>query len=170
MPLLADPEKKATEITCDGEMSFDAKEGIVVFEKNVKIVDEQFTLTADKLTAWVKKPLKKSAEDQKKDDPAAGLERVVAEGSVIISQERPDEKTGKPVLYSGTAAKAEYDTATGDLTLSGWPQISQGQNVQKASQENTVMMMNREGRLRTKGPSMTVIQTDAQQPHLKKKP
>jgi len=162
LPLFAEPEKKATEITCEGEMFFDAKEGVVVFEKNVKIVDDQFTLTTDKLTAYIKK----IALDGEENDPSAGLDRVVAEGNVLISQERVDEKTGEKTLYTGKAEKAEYVAATDEVTLFGWPQITQGEKILKATREDTVMIMERSGKFRSKGP--IAIQTDTQS--IKKKP
>lgn len=163
-------EKAATEITCSGETTFDGKAGIVVFVEGVKVKDPQFELTADKLTAYLKKSAKEPAApsptpaDAKSDDaksPASGLERAVAEGNVIISQDKVDEKTGEVTRYVGKGAKADYNALTGDMTLSGWPQIQQGFNNQVATEEGTVMIMNKDGHLRTKGPSMTVIKTDS---------
>ena len=187
-------EKKATEITCDGETLFDGKAATAVFIKNVKIVDPQFTLTADKLTAYLKKPSKAPAvpvipgagtptpeptaptatatpapkPQGKADGGASGLEKAVAEGHVVIIQERTDDK-GEVVRYIGRAAKAEYVSDKGEMTLSGWPQIQQGFNNQVATEESTVMIMDRDGHLHTKGSSMTVIKSDSK-PDLSKKP
>ena len=178
--------KQATEITCTGETSFDAKAGMAVFVKEVRVKDPQFTLSAEKLTAYLKKPDKETAgeaaqsgtsaatpaptpkpeakadgkADAKSDSPASGLERAIAEGHVLITQDRLDEKTGETTHYTGKGAKAEYNALSGEMTLSGWPQIQQGLNAQVATEEGTVMVMDRDGHLHTKGPSMTVIKAE----------
>ena len=165
-------EKKATEITCTGETTFDAKVGMAVFIKEVKVNDPQFSLTADKLTAYLKKAAKEAlksgtstptptpAASPDAASPASGLERAVAEGNVVITQDKVDEKTGEVTHYIGKGAKADYNAVSGEMTLSGWPQIQQGFNNQVATDEGTVMVMDKEGHLRTKGPSMTVIKSE----------
>jgi len=172
-------EKKATEITCTGETTFDAKEGIAVFIKDVKVNDPQFSLTSDKLTAYLKKTVKEPAKGEatapsptpaasptptpKPDadsSPASGLERAVAEGNVVIIQDKIDEKTGDVVHYVGKGAKADYHAVTGEMTLSGWPQIQQGLNNQVATEETTVMIMDKDGHLTTKGPSKTIMESE----------
>jgi lipopolysaccharide export system protein LptA len=85
----------------------------------------------------------------------------VAEGNVIITQDKVDEKTGEITHYIGKGAKADYNAITGEMTLTGWPQIQQGLNNQVATEEGTVMIMNKDGHLRTVGRSKTVIQADA---------
>ena len=170
-------EKKATEITCTGETTFDAKAGVAVFIKEVKVNDPQFALTADKLTGYLKKSAKESAgkatptpdpapsptpaaAKPNTAGPASGLDRAVAEGHVVITQDKVDEKTGETTHYVGKGARAEYDAATGNMTLTGWPQIQQGLNNQVATEEGTVMTMDKDGHLTTKGPSMTVIKSE----------
>lgn len=172
----ADEERKATEITSTGETTFDAKAGMATFVKDVKVTDPQFGLTSDKLTVYLKKtgkdPLKGAAapaatatpkpegKPEGKADAASGLDRAIAEGHVIITQDKVDEKTGEVTHYVGKANKADYNAVSGEMTLSGWPQIQQGLNNQVATEEGTVMIMDRDGHLRTKGPSATVIKSD----------
>ena len=156
-------EKKATEITCTGETTFDAKAGMAVFIKEVKVNDPQFALSADKLTAYLKKAAKEAVKDgtpAPSPTPASGLERAVAEGNVVITQDKVDEKTGEVTHYIGKGAKADYNAVTSEMTLSGWPQIQQGLNNQVATEEGTIMIMNKDGHLTTKGPSMTVIKSE----------
>ena len=168
-------EKKATEITCTGETSFDAKAGMAIFIKEVKVNDPQFALTADKLTAYLKKSPKEAksgtsptpnpsptpaAKADETKSPASGLDRAVAEGNVVITQDKLDEKTGEVTHYIGKGTKADYNATSGEMTLSGWPQIQQGLNNQVATEEGTLRIMDKDGHLRTKGPSMTVIKSE----------
>lgn len=178
-------EKKPTEITASKETTFDEKSRVAVFLGDVTVNDPQFKLTCEKLTAYLKKatpqpdkgnpgdgakpvanpspsPEKASEKPGKEnggDDAAmgGGLERAVAEGDVIIVQEKTDDK-GEVTRYVGKAAKADYNATTGDVTLTGWPQIQQGpNNNQVATDEGTVMILNRSGHLKTIGPSKTEI-------------
>lgn len=182
-PAAAAAEKKTTEITCSGETVFDVKAGKAMFIKEVKIADPQFNLVADKLTVYLKKTAKAeppsgdarpgapaAPEPSPAENPAAplsgtggpsGLERAVAEGNVVISQDKIDEKTGEITHYIGKGQKADYNALSGEMTLSGWPQIQQGLNNQVATEEGTVMIMNKDGHLRTVGRSKTVIQADS---------
>ena len=168
-------EKKATEITSIGETTFDAKGGMAIFIKDVKVNDPQFSLTADKLTVYLKKEKKQPVASGTSEpvtpptpagkldalaSPASGLERAVAEGNVIITQDKVDEKTGDVTRYVGKGAKADYNAVTGEMVLSGWPQIQQGLNNQVATEEGTVMIMDKDGHFRTKGPSKVVIESD----------
>jgi len=152
-----DDAKPATEITCTGEASFDAQTNTAVFLKDVKVTDQQFTLIANKLTVHFKK-IEKEAESTKPS--VGGMECVVAEGHVVITQEKVDEKTGEKTRYVGRAAKAVYDAEKGTITLSGWPQIQQGLNTQVATAEETIMVLDRAGRMHTKGPSQTMIKSE----------
>ena len=101
----------------------------------------------------------KNAEPGKGAEPATGggLDRAVAEGHVVIVQDHRDETSGAITHYVGKGERADYEAATGELRLSGWPQIQQGVNNQVATAERTIMIMTREGRLKTIGPSKSVI-------------
>jgi len=175
--------KGPTEITSTKGVSFDEKNRVGVFTGDVRVKDPQFNLTSDKLTVYLKKEKAASSPADKaaaaatqvaksgtsapatKAKPAAqdpslggGLERAVAEGHVIITQDKPAEDGGEPKHYVGKANKADYDSTTGDIILTGWPQIQQGINTQAATEEGTVMVLNRDGRLKTTGGAHTIIQ------------
>jgi len=179
-------ERKPTEITASKETTFDEKARVAVFTGDVTVIDEQFDLKCEKLTAYLKKAGPESGKGSEKDsgkssdktaekpeaaankekkdpDAGGGLERVVAEGNVVITQEKV-ATNGEVTRYVGKAARAEYNAATGDVTLTGWPQIQQGINNQVATEEGTVMILNRSGRLKTIGPSKTVIKESAEPP------
>lgn len=172
-PTAIPAKKEPIEITAQTETTFDETARVAVFLGSVTVKDPQFNLTCDKLTAYLKKisevkapaspsatPVSAPATSGKpgdKTDPAGGLDRAVAEGQVVITQDKVDESTHEVTHYVGKGAKAIYDSGTGDMTLSGWPQIQQGINNQVATAEGTIMIMNRAGRLRTVGPSKSVI-------------
>lgn len=166
--------KGPTVITCTKQTTFDEKTRTAVFSGDVKVTGPQFDLTADKLTAFLKKdkepgaptptpePAKKTgtaSADTKSADTASGLEKAVAEGNVIITQEKVDAE-GKVTRYMGKGDKATYDSTSGDMVLTGWPQIQQGMNNQVSTEEGTIMILNRDGRLRTVGGSKTIIQSE----------
>ncbi len=146
-------ERKPTEITASKETSFDEKTRVAVFVGDVTVTDSQFNLTCDRLTAQLRRPDAAAG----KEGEAGGLEKVTAEGHVLIIQEKPDAE-GKVTRYVGKANRAEYNAATGDVKLTGWPQIQQGINNQVATEEGTIMILNRSGNLKTIGGSKTVIQ------------
>ena len=179
-------EKKPTEILCSKETTFDGKTRIAVFVGDVKVTDPQFNLVCQKLTAYLKKeagpekaaaksgtagaisspapsPVAKAEGKPKGDNKseASGLDRAVAEGEVVITQDKMDPNSGEVTHYVGRGAKADYNSATGDMVLTGWPQIQQGLNNQVATEEGTIMIMNREGHLRTQGRSKTILQSDS---------
>ena len=159
------PQAGATEITATHEASFDQQTRQAVFTGNVKVKHPQFTLTAQKLIAVLKKEATHAAKPAESpvhtpDLPGSegGLEKVIAEGEVVIIQDKPTTDGGTPTRYVAKAARAEYDAATGNVTLSGWPQVSQGINMQVATESSTVMILNKDGKMTTSGGSKTLIQ------------
>lgn len=171
----ADAQQKGpTEITSTKEATFDNKTRQAIFTGDVRVKDPEFTITCGKLTAFLHdttagkaaspapnttaSPAASPARANGGGSKGGGLERAVAEGKVIIIQDKPGENGGPPKRYVGKAERAEYDAATGDVKLTGWPQIQQGINTQIATEASTVMIMNRDGRMKTQGGSKVVIQ------------
>lgn len=166
-------KKGPTEITSTKEATFDNKTRQAVFTGNVHVKDPEFTISCEKLTAFLHDAAAaKPASPAPKATPAAspakpsgnaggtagGLDRAVAEGKVTIIQDKPGENGGPPKRYIGKSERADYDAATGDVKLTGWPQIQQGINTQISTEASTVMILNRDGRMKTQGGSKTVIQ------------
>ncbi len=146
------PKNAKTEITAKGEATFDNATGIATFTTSVFVKDPQFNLYCDKLTVYLNKDRK-------------GIERAEAEGKVVIVQENTNEKN-EIVKSIGRAGKAVFVPSTGDATLTAipglppegnWAQLQQGINNQVATDEKTVMILNRAGRLRTIGPSRVML-------------
>lgn len=160
--------KGPTEIVSTVEASFDQKTRKAIFIGEVQVKDPQFTLRCEKLTAYLKneksapEPKTKPREDgtEVPSPGASGLEKATAEGKVIIVAERPGEKEGETTRYVARSARADFDAKTGDMKLTGWPQVQQGINTHVATEADTVMIINRDGRMQTNGRSKTVIQEE----------
>jgi lipopolysaccharide export system protein LptA len=78
----------------------------------------------------------------------------------VFGQASPSPSPGAtpPVLDTGRARKAHYNAKQDAVTLTGWPQVTQGMNTHIATEEGTRMILYRDGRLQTFGPSRTVIE------------
>ncbi len=89
-----------------------------------------------------------------------GLDRAIAEmtdgGQVLITQDKV-EADGTISRNIGRGRKAVYEASTGDITLTGMPTVQQGINTCISLEEGTVMVLNREGRMRVNGLHKTVI-------------
>jgi lipopolysaccharide export system protein LptA len=167
--------KGQTEITAL-EATFDQKTREAVFIGNVLVKDPEFTVNCDRLTAVLKKqqPQEEAAPKSAlpadpppgvREEPAAepkggGLDHAIAEAAkgneVIITQDK-FEADGTITKNVGKAKKATYDAKTGDIVLTGSPSVQQGINLCIAQSEETVMTLNRNGRMRVEGPHKTVI-------------
>ncbi len=131
------------------------------------MVDSRFSLACEKLTVFFRDTsgLSKPVEDREAREGKAGkeagpgeggLEKAVAEGDVIIFQEKTNER-GEVERSVGRAQKAVYDTKTGNIALSGWPQVEQKQNTIVAMEEGTVILLNQKGTMEVLGHSKSVL-------------
>lgn len=96
----AGKKKRETVITCDGDVQFDYEKNLVVFNKNVKVVNPDVTIDADMITVNLEPETKKVRD-------------IVAEGNVRIAR-------GDNITYSD---KATYVEADKKVVLSGKPRI-----------------------------------------------
>jgi lipopolysaccharide export system protein LptA len=156
--------KGQTEITAN-EASFDQKTREAVFIDKVVVVDPEFNVACDRLTAFMKKPKETGApEDLNAAPKGGGLERAIAEASpgkqVLITQDKI-EADGTITKNIGKSDKANYDALTGDVVLTGSPSVQQGINLCVATDPGTVMTLNRNGRMRVEGPHKTIIKDTA---------
>jgi lipopolysaccharide transport protein LptA len=139
------PKGSKTEITAEQEATFNDKENRAVFLGSVRVEDPSFILSSDRLTVFLNKD-------------RSGIDRAVAEGNVVIVQQTQSRDEEAAV---GRGERAEYVPSTGTVTLSGRPEIQQGINRHLAADDRTRMILNRDGRATTEGPSRTVI-TDSE--------
>ena len=137
------PANAETIITALEKATFDNSTGVAEFIGSVTVKDPQFTLTSDRLKAYLNQERK-------------GLDRVEALGNVVIRQENKDER-GQTVVSTARAGKAIFYPATGDVDLTEWPQVTQGINAHVATEATTRMILNRAGKINTAGSSRTMI-------------
>jgi lipopolysaccharide transport protein LptA len=137
------PKDAKTEITATEMATFDNATSIAEFTGKVVVKDPQFNLFCDRLKVTLHKDRK-------------GMQLVEAFGNVVIVQENTNE-AGEKVRAIGRGGKAVFVPDSGDITLTVWPQVQHGINNQIATEEGTVMVLNRNGRSRTTGGSRTVI-------------
>ncbi|MDD5422443.1 MAG: LptA/OstA family protein [Candidatus Omnitrophica bacterium] len=93
-------KKRKTVITCDGEVQFDYEKNQAYFSKNVKVVNDEGTIDADKITIYMDTSTKK-------------LKEIVADGNVKITR-------GENTTYS---EKATYIDAEKRILLTGRPRL-----------------------------------------------
>lgn len=94
------------------------------------------------------------------ESKGGGLDHAIAEAAkgkeITIFQDKA-EADGSITKNIGHAKKATYDAKTGDIVLTGNPSVQQGINLCVAQSEETVMTLNRNGRMRVEGPHKTTI-------------
>jgi lipopolysaccharide export system protein LptA len=98
----------------------------------------------------------KSADDPK----GGGLDHAIAEadpGNVVIITQDKVESDGSITKNIGKGRKVTYDSATGNIVLTGMPNIQQGINLFVATDESTVMTLNRNGHVTFAGPTKTIL-------------
>ena len=93
-------KKTKTIITCDGEVQFDYEKNQAYFTKNVKVMSEDGSIDADKITVYL-------------DSNTRRMREIIAEGNVKITR-------GENITYSD---KASYDESSKKITLSGKPRL-----------------------------------------------
>ena len=174
-------EKGPTEITAL-EATFDQKNHQAVFIGEVVVKDPEFNVQCDTLTAYLKKAAGDNPQpaspkprvnpaspspgtpapkaERAKESKGGGLERAIAQanqgGRVLVTQEKV-ETDGTVSRSVGRGDKVDYVASTGDITLTGMPEVQQGINTCVATDVSTVITLNREGRMRVVGPHKTVI-------------
>jgi lipopolysaccharide export system protein LptA len=178
-------EKGPTEIVAL-EATFDQKAHVAVFIGEVVVTDPEFNVLCDKLTAYLKHDEDKPADAEASPpgrlrvpatpgpattDPkggsaapapkkASGLEKAIADadpGKIVTVTQDKKQDDGTINHSIGHGKKAVYDSPTGDITLTGKPDVQQGLNTCVATDESTVMVLNRDGHMRVTGPHKTII-------------
>jgi lipopolysaccharide transport protein LptA len=137
------PENARTLIDAQQGAWFDDKKSIMEFYGDVVVHDPQFTLWCDRLQVTL-------------DPKRQGISQAVAIGHVIVEEDTVDDE-GEPISTLGQAGKATYFATTGKVVLSDWPEVSQGDNSQKAASDQTIMVIDKKGNFTTIGKSDTIM-------------
>jgi len=140
-----------------GDAFFDSNKSMGIFSGHVKVADPRFTLQAEKLTVYITK-----GENQ-------GLEKAIADGNVAVVRDRPDPNGGPPTRAVGRADQATYVATTGNVELRGSPRVQEGVNTHIGTSPDTVMVVNQNGQLTTRGPSRTEIRQEPKNDDAEKK-
>jgi lipopolysaccharide export system protein LptA len=167
-PKAAKKPKGQTVIT-SLEATFDQKTREAVFLGNVVVKDPEFDLNCDRLTAYLKKAKEEGdsaaspppeGESLSSAQKGGGLDHAIADANpgnqVIIVQDKL-ESDGTITKNIGKGQRATYDAKTGDIVLSGNPSVQQGINLNSAKTPETIIILNRAGRMRVVGESTTTI-------------
>jgi lipopolysaccharide transport protein LptA len=149
-------EPVTTEIYADNAF-FDSSKNEGIFSGHVKVADPRFTLQAEKLTVYITK-----GENQ-------GLDKAIAEGNVAVVRDRPDPNGGAPTRAVGRSDQATYIATTGNVELRGSPRVQEGVNTHVGTSPDTVMVVNQNGQLTTRGPSRTEIRQEPKNDNGEKK-
>lgn len=183
-----------TEITADSS-DFDEHEHRAIFIREVIVKNPSFNINSEKLTAYLKhqdaavatpdpkpKPAPKgwpkapageapppvAAKTTKTpEDSTGGIEKAIAEGSVIVTQDKL-QADGTTTHSVGHSRKAVYEASTGDITMTGKPTCEQNENTCVALADETVIILNRDGKMRAIGPNQMLIKHMQSDPATKK--
>lgn len=147
-----------TVVTCDGGMYFDSEKGIVVYLKNVRVRDPQFSLDCDKELRVFLRPDEKKAAKKKNDDSGDdkepkfgsnmnvnfnGAKKLTASGNVIV---KGQDKKGKK--YEGRAQNIIYDVQTEEMLMTGgYPSIKDEKNDIRCIDPGGYIRMTSDGKL-----------------------
>lgn len=173
LPPLEDPAAKPREPTVvieADEAVFNLREAVFVYTGHVRARHPQFYIECDELVVEMLReekpdeakdkgktaPGKKSADDAitTADEPRdGGIRKAVATGSTVTIEKRNAEGE----VQMGKCRKAVYDGVTGAITMSNYPQVQRGNILHMATQPDTLMVFEKDGRLRTTGRPRTVI-------------
>jgi lipopolysaccharide export system protein LptA len=173
------PETTETEILATLGATFNSKDRIAVFTGDVRVNDPRFQLSCDKLTVYLNKsassggPLGGDATPAPATPPplasapgaapsptpqsGGGIDHAIAEGHVIIVQQRAATAGGEAKRSVGRGDWGMFDNKSGDMVLKGTPSVEQNENTHVATSPDTVMTMRKDNSLTTVGPSRTVI-------------
>ena len=141
-----DEELKIVKVTCEGGIYFDAKDGHIVYLKDVQIVHPQFTIGAKE---EIKVFLERKSEAREKE--LGGLEsfskvaHVVASGGVTLLRNDP---AGERAPITATAQHAIFNVESADILLKdGTPTIRQGENALQAGKPDLYLRFYENGSL-----------------------
>lgn len=97
-------EKKQTVITAD-RMSYMQDQNVIFFEENVKVTNPDYTMTARKMTVYLKD--KKNKSKNKGNGNGRSIDKVTAVGNVVMINKGVDQN-GKTIDRESRSKEAVY--------------------------------------------------------------
>jgi ferredoxin len=177
-PLAVNPAKKAQPtvvIEADNSV-FDLNEAIFIYTGNVRARHPDFYIECEELEVYMVKEESKKAsgattpkvDPKKSADPDLmkrgpdknPIKKAIARGPMVTIEKRDEQGN----VQQGKCRRLDYDQATGDITLSDYPQVQRGNVLHIATQADTTMVFDKTGKLRTNGRPRTVILSDEPAP------
>ena len=145
-PGRVDGKPQLVVVTSRGGLYFDAREGHIVYLKDVKVQHPQFHIQADdEIKIFLGRKPEASGGDLAGPEAFSDITHVVASGRVRLIREDPD---GKRAAVIATAQHAILDVATANIMLrGGTPAISQGDNSLRGGKPDLYMRFYENGSL-----------------------
>lgn len=119
-------------------------------ELEVHMVKEEASKDGSKLAP---KPAGDPLLSKDKKDSAPPIKKAIARGPMVTIEKRSEEGD----IQQGQCRRLDYDGASGDITLSDYPQVQRGNVLHRATQPDTTMVFDKNGKLHTNGRPRTVI-------------
>lgn len=171
-PLVAPATAKGTPtIIVEADRSdFDLNKAIFIYSGHVRARHPDFYIECEELEVHMiqeemtgKKggptkapPTLTTPKDGKKSDKAPPIKKAIARGPMVIIEKRSLDGD----VQQGRCKRMDYDGATGNITLSDFPQVQKGNVLHSAITADTTMVFDKEGRLHTNGRPRTTILSD----------
>ena len=114
------------------------------FKGDVNVKAPDFEISCDRLKIILKKkpaPGTAPADAAAQPDDEGGMgniEEAIAEGNVIITQDKPAKPGEPPSRYLAKGKRAVFTNSKGSVVITGWPQILESQEGKPTKQTNAL--------------------------------
>ena len=164
----ADLTNAKTTIIIEADSSvFDLNAAIFIYTGHVRARHPDFYIECEELEVHMVKPPEPKAGSKPapkpvsdpvlaKKDSAPPIKKAIARGPMVTIEKRSEEGD----IQQGKCRRLDYDGASGDITLSDFPQVQRGNVLHIATQPDTTMVFDKKGKLHTNGRPRTVILSD----------
>lgn len=143
---------------------FDLNAAIFIYSGHVRARHPQFYIECEELVVHMVKEEtgKEAKKPAAKQDPIlskqgqkpreSGIKLAIASGPMVVIEKRAEAGD----VQRGNCKRLVYEAATGDITLSNFPQVQRGDVLHIATDADTVMRFDKNGKLHTTGRTRTV--------------
>ena len=156
-------DKDQVKINSSGAAEFDSTTGIAIFTQDVVVTHPGFYMECDELEVHMRKTEEKegaaeavegaAAAEGAKEEEGGGIKVAIARGRRVMLKKLSED--GK--LQIGYCKKAVFDGDTGNLEMYGSPQIQKGTQILKATGPDTVIIIEKDGKLNSRGGVLTLL-------------